>query len=234
MATTTVDKRFRKAFIVERRFFERFAEVVASHGANLHADITLSDSSKIEKLTVPELLDFANMPHRAIIKIELAGEYRDPLRVSLTLINDREDTPISYRVVGNDKDATYVSGEIEKLLANTFTWYSYFAAMPFTHQGVWFGVLQAIWLLGINAAVFLKNQIPAVPAAIALILSWGGYGTIVRRLFPVGIFMIGDGIGRAQALQRRRAKFFGFLFVTLILGIVVNISASAIYEKYWK
>lgn len=234
MGKTTFDKEFRKAFVVNNHFFERLSGIITSHGGACEAKIYLSNSSVIDNLTLDEVCAFPNMRHRCIMRIDVSSSYSDPLRIGLKLRNDRSIDPIEYQVIGNDKDATYVSAEIEKLLRTTFRWYSYIAAMPPTHQGFLYLILMTL----ISAFAFLagstSNFLWFIPAIVCAALAWGGYGFVATRLFPVGIFFIGDGIQRASKLEKTRAAVFYFLAVTVTLTLVLGVSVNILYDKYWK
>jgi hypothetical protein len=234
MSTTTFQKKYYKAFSVNQPFLERLRNFACAQNVNIRARIWLSDASTIADISVDDVIAFDNMDHRRILRIDIDSVLGAALAIHISLNSQAALEPVEYRVSGNDKDATYVASEIEKLLGNQFQLHSYFSAMPPFHQGAWWMVLQGLWLFTLVEAEATSQPFWLLPGVVALGLATGGYGFLTRRIFPKGEFLIGEGIGRAEKLRSWRRRAIGFLFVVVVAGVLVNLAASILYDHYWK
>jgi hypothetical protein len=129
MAVTTVAREYDKAFCVDDKFFTRVEKLATDPAGALRVEIWLSDSSSIENLTITDLIAFPNLSSRRIVRVELETHHAAVTSFHLTMRNEGFIAPASYRIVGKDKDATYLSAELDKLLRDAFTWYSHFSIL---------------------------------------------------------------------------------------------------------
>jgi hypothetical protein len=235
MAKTTYEKDYQRAFSATATFFRRLCELIVAHKEQPKFKIWLSDSSTVENLVLDELLAFPNSSNRQIKRIELETGYASSLRVSVDLRTQDHFAPISYRVVGNDKDSTYVSSEIDKLLTTIIRSqaYSYFAAMPTQHRALWWSVLQIVGGMGLGVG-FAQGSLPLMLLGVFFTLISLVYGRLARALMPQGHFEIGDGIERAGQIAARRVKFLSFILSGIVIALAVNIGSSYLYDRYLK
>jgi hypothetical protein len=129
MAVTTVDREYNKAFCVDEKFFTRIEKLAIDPAGALQVEIWLSDSSSIDKLTIADLITFPNLSSRQIIRVDLETPHAAVTRLHLTMRSEDYIAPASYQIVGKDKDATYLSAELDKLLRDAFVWYSYISLL---------------------------------------------------------------------------------------------------------
>ncbi len=232
MATTTYEKEFEKAFLIDEKIFRRICELIEKHEGQIVCTAWFSDDAKIEALTMDEVLALPNSKGRQIVHLEIETSYRCPLRVDLNLRNDTHLAPVSYRVVGDDKDATYVSGELEKLLKETFQSYSILTVIRPPHF-VLGGAIQMVGFGLLGYAIDRRN-IGLGVVAIFIVVGIYLYSRTVHWLMPPGIFALGDGAERAAQLKGRRLQAVSILLVALGLGFFVNFASAWIFDKIFR
>jgi hypothetical protein len=137
VAVTTCSKQIYKALVVDEKFFRRLADLVQSHQANPVFAVTLSDDSSIDGLTVDELVELHNTRFRAIVDADLVPDHTSNLKVRVRLRGKFAETTCSYEVVGNEKDATYIALEIDRLIKDAVRPLSYPSSIPPVHAGAW-------------------------------------------------------------------------------------------------
>jgi hypothetical protein len=233
VSSTTYTKEYYKAFVAGPAFFERLEKLLSANG--IHAAVTakMSDSSQIDGLSIDEFTQLANSKNRRIMSVEISSGYKDELRLNLVL-NREYGAPITFRVVGDDKNASYLASELEKLLRERFQKHSYFSAMPPVHRGFWWAALQILGV-GLVATSFLVPRFAWVGLVGAFVV-WIPqlYWPIVRRIIPSAIFEIGDGAERHAAVEARRRRALSLIFVLIGLAIATNIASNILYDTFWK
>jgi hypothetical protein len=239
MAVTTVAREYDKAFCVDDKFFTRVEKLATDPAGALRVEIWLSDSSSIENLTITDLIAFPNLSARRIVRVDLETHHAAMASFHLTMRSEDFIAPASYRIVGKDKDATYLSAELDKLLRDAFTWYSHFSILSGWLIAICFSVIalglmaELIGLVGMktNAGEILvrSNTYVAIIAAVIVIIT-ALYLFVRKRLFPVSTFRIGDGVIRANKSESVRHAIASIVFGGVILGLLVHVFGSRIYD----
>jgi hypothetical protein len=234
MPTTTFDKEYYKAFSVDENFFKRLTKLSDSE---LKAKVWLSDGSNIEDLSLDEVIQIPNLRSRQFTKMTIENPYKSSPRVKLTLTTEWFRPPVSYTITGDDRAAQAISVELDKLLDQSFQWHS-----PLSAPGPKLGPIY----YGISGGLFVALVMIAV-VTLAEGTIWSRYilgtdlfvlflllnaGRIRKSFFERGTFKLGEGIGRAEATVGRTRKIAEVVFVVLILGIVVHLFGTRLYDEF--
>src|ERR1700734_3248732 len=108
MPVTTVDQSYWKAFSVDAAFFNRFEKLVTESEDALRARLWLSDSSRIDDLTIRQLNEFPNLHSRQIRRLDISNPRDSATRLHFTRRGDSFVAPVIYEIVGDDKEASYL------------------------------------------------------------------------------------------------------------------------------
>jgi len=133
MSVTTYEKSFCASFSVDDKFFKRLEGLAPNP---LKATVELSDGATIDQLSISDLLDLPNPRSRQILRVNVTtSNYlaRPKLEVSL----GRVFAPISYSITGDDKTASYLSTQLDRLLRDHVNWYSWINHIG-TSNNSWF------------------------------------------------------------------------------------------------
>lgn len=233
MSSTTFTKEYYKAFVADPVFFERLNKLLSGNGIHATISAKMSDSSQIDGLSIDEFTQLPNSKNRRILSAEIGSDYKDDLRLNL-ILNREYGAPITFRIVGDDKNASYVTSELEKLLKERFQAHSYFSAMPPKHRGFWWAALQilGIGLIGLPFVLPQFKWAGMIGATVIWIPNL--YWPVMRRIVPSAVFEIGDGAERHSALKTRRRKILSLIFVLVALSIVTNVTSNILYDMFWK
>ena len=243
MTGTTVDREYHKAFCVDEKFFTRIEKLATDPAGVLQVRIWLSDSSRIDSITIAELIAFPNLSSRQVIRVDLETPHATATRLQLTLRSEDFIAPASYQIMGKDKDATYLSGELDKLLRDAFVWYSHFSVLTgrlvvtYVSVVVLALIAQLVGLVGMKTAagevIVSSNTYVAIVAAV-ITLTASLFFFMRKPLFPIGTFRIGDGVIRANKSASVRYAIASILFSGVILGLLVHVFGSRIYEAFFR
>jgi hypothetical protein len=192
MPKTTYDKDVWRAVSINERFLRAvYAFVDAEEKPPKKPplfSVYLSDGARIENLTIDELVALPNSATRAFTRIDFETDFIAQPRLRLRIDNSSSST-VTYSVSGNDKDASYISGEIDKLLKDCYQPFSYFFKMPPYHQGVWSGVLGA-GVVGLPFVGLVKDLPLASLAGFLIFLAASFFGRIAPWMMPPVTFEV--------------------------------------------
>jgi len=161
MSVTTYERTIFKAISIDDQFIRRLFELIEKHGGKPTAKVWLSNDSTINELSVDELVALPNSKHRYIKDLKISTSYRDPLKVNIIFKGKFGEDTISYDVSGDEKDATYVSVELDRMIRDATRSISYFSSMPMVHRIVWWFLLGTIIPLAPSALLVLNVHIGA-------------------------------------------------------------------------
>jgi hypothetical protein len=222
MSAFRIDRKFDRSFSVDDKFFNRLAQLVDDP---LRVSVKLSNDIGIDNLSIPQLLELPNSKSRRIQEVEVATSYDAGTRLSLSLSGD--SMPISYTVVGDAKNAQYLSSELTRLLHDHFQSYSWFSNMSLG----WKAFLTSICWVGGMAATFVGSQGIDQVLAPSKVIEWLGVILVVsliaysdrHRIFPIATFSIGDGVARSHKLENIRLGVLSVIFGGVVLALVVHL-----------
>jgi hypothetical protein len=231
---TSKDLSFRSAFVLDQAALERVMHILGEVSGDVEFRVHCSDGSTKYPSSSEELLSLPNTSDQAITRISLATTYARSPRVSIDMRNDFEMGPsIECTVDGQDKDVVFLGYRLSEWVSTIRQTYSAIAFSTPTSYGLVFlsYVLGAV-LLGAAVDFFRHVSAPGALGIGVLGVSlasapWWGK-RVRRRLFPIGLFAVGDGIRRHQQfLSLKRHLSLGAILVAIGASIIGGIVA------YW-
>ena len=292
------DKKFTQGFILTesdiRRLIQLASEQVQKTGVGTPKHMyvikfengTIAETPDIEEIFVED-----NLGSNKIIMVEIfiAGEinqenYLDYPHKNSSFIriifndieaaNNNEQTPISYRINGNERDWVMVTSSLieERILKTKRRRFSmgsrYLIMLSFLASMVIFMFIlmskternlpfrtklseieKAVnsgsiknsneLILQIEKARIEQNTISSItwyfffPATLLLIYIVSEFKLFNRlKLYPLCNFRWGDYEKKFDAIERRRKFILGFILVTIIVGIAINLTSTMIWNRF--
>lgn len=242
---TTKPQNFKRAFVLEdedlRRLEDLLKRYVSPEGEYpAKYEVRLSDSSVRTAGSLDEVLRIENSKPRRITSMIITTPYGNPeLHARLSFENDRNRS-ISYHLTGEDDRVVALSDRLDEYLLGVRPWYSFltrFSALFFV--GGLYVVAYVALALAAAADYFFLDILPGEPAisssksdplqagvlvvlvAVALIVS-GVLDWVLKKIFPVGTFAVGQGDKRHRTLGKVRGAIVGLLLLTIPSGFFVN------------
>lgn len=154
------------------------------------------------------------------------------------------DDPVSYEIVGTERDVFYFGNQLEDRLSSLRQWYSPVATLGFPIVMVLLFVLFGWFVVGLVAVsddFGLKGEVDTLregllmPVVMIVILAiFFGFLWLMTelrgRLFPVGIVAIGDGVARYKRLQNIHKVTGSIIFITIGLGLLVGYLTDVLFK----
>ncbi|MBN1965879.1 MAG: hypothetical protein JW910_14610 [Anaerolineae bacterium] len=250
LAKTTKSNYLRIAFVLDERSLRQISAILADVSARINYGVKCLDNSEFETESIEDILNLPNTIERQILSISLRTDWTTDPNIQITLRQDRSSFAslgaVEYRISGNEKDVYFHSDRVESNLLNLRQWYTPFAVRDYVM--ILLSFLGAISLglvvssVLITIGLSLASGIPMQSSSSSSISSSFGWAmgitisaltialgtalnSIRRRVFPVGEFLIGDGVRRHKRVQFARSlilSIFGVLF-SIALSILANI-----------
>lgn len=233
MPKTTYEKTSQKAIRVNQRALtDLWLLALPTNQKNSPSfKVKLSDGATIDELNLKELLELPNSITRAFKQVQLSNRFDSEPRIRIWIGPDLGSSTITYSVTGQDKEASYIHGEIEKILRDCYEPYSYFFSMPQNHSTMWLVFSQGVGVFLSFAASPIKSSVLAILGPILVIspLVWGFI--LSPYLMPPVVFDIGDGISRAEQLKARRSQLLWVVIIGTIIAIVTGLIVAFLYDQ---
>ena len=189
--------------------------------------VKLSDSSRIEGLTIEELFSLPNSSTRAFEELRLWNSVigAEP---KLNILISQAGPSITYSISGQDKQASYINGELLKLLKGCYQPFGYLFCMPPIHVLVWIILFAFTAVLGANFTD--SASIRAISVSFFFVpLVWGFL--LVPLLMPSAVFEVGDGVGRSEELRTRRSQVFWLIIGAVVVAVPIGLFVNYVYDK---
>jgi hypothetical protein len=242
---TTKPQTYKWAFVLEADDLHRLENlleqsIASEESSTATYEVRLSDRSVINAGSADEVLELPNSKIRSITSIFVTTAYTNrEIHARLSLENDR-NRPVSYHLTGEDDKVLILADRLDEYLFGLRPWYSRLTRFSF----VFF--LSALYVVGYVLAAlaaatdyFLLDILPGQPAtsnsnsdplafgvllvlfaavfAICLALDW-----ILKKIFPVGTFAVGQELKRHKTLGGVRAAVVGTILLSIPAGLFVN------------
>jgi hypothetical protein len=205
--------------------------------------VTFSDGSSLECDAFEELVSLPNSRNRMINSISLASPERGQTHIELSFRTNDPDETVYYDVTGTEKDVFFFSHQIEERLTALRQWYSWIAtAGPISL--VILIVVSFTWLfialetfqkpLGLQDGWDTPTEMLLFPVVMifALAIMFGPVWLVIilrNRLFPVGVFALGEGVARYKRLQSIHKVAAGIIFGTIGLGLLIGYVTETLF-----
>jgi hypothetical protein len=141
---TTYEKSVCRAVSIDERFLKSLYALVNDAKSSASFTVHLSDGAKIEQLSIEELIALPNSAARAFTRLDLHNFRSAEPHLYISIDGTRMDSTVTYSVKGSDKEASYIHGEIDRLLKDCYVPFSYFFSLPASHADVWWLLLTTI------------------------------------------------------------------------------------------
>lgn len=226
------EHRLRLAFVLDGNALRDLLHVIDDVSRPVKYSVSLSDGSTLYPRTIDELDQLPNPEQRRIVKIIVESDWADRVRTTISFEDSCDYWSISYSLEGEEADVVFVDRQFHDWLATIKQWYSRFVFSTPTTWALW----AVMWLLGI-ALVFIgpyaqrllmsggtSIEITTLVAGTVMLVLVCSKGWIRKRFFPRGMFAIGAGKQRSDAVKARRARFnVGALVVAVLIGLVTTV-----------
>lgn len=235
---TMRQRALRSAFVVGLDELQRADQILASAGPRRYS-VALKDGRELTAPSLEALTRITNLKARHIRRIEMSTPWREILRANLILRRDRKLASLEYDLVGEERSVVHVAQELDGWMSSVRPWYSKLATVDWVVLllGTWMTVLVGIALVVLVLASMGRLELSAVPSfddAIAAAM-WTIpllFGTLVNffrnGLFPIGTYVIFDGVKRHRYTIKARKFLGGGFVVSMIVSMIATLVASVI------
>jgi hypothetical protein len=226
----------RTAFVVGIDDLKRADQILASAGPRRYL-VGLADGTELTAGSLDELNKLTDFKVRQIRRIEIATEWREILRASLTLQRDRKQPSLTYNLIGEEKSVLGVAHALDDWMSSVRTWYGRLATSDMVSLllSTWLCVLAAVAAVAclvaytdwfeINPTIGFGDTVAAAMWTIPLLL-----GTVLNflrnGLFPVGTYLILDGPKWHAFWSKARQVLGGGFVLSLAAAFIATLAAS--------
>lgn len=203
-------------------------------------DVTVgfSDSSQLVCHSLEDVLGIANSPNRRITSVAFGNGWNPTVRVQVTLRGERYLAPVSYEVKGEEERVRSIADKLEECLISLREWYSpiAFLDLVFVLGGIFAIAFVAVVIIALTTIGGHPHTVTETKetgrdvmlrvgmiAGMPLLMLLGSVANWLRnRLFPVSVFLVGQGVERYKRIVFvRQALGVGFL-----LAVAASVVAS--------
>lgn len=218
------------AYILDHDSLMRIVKILQEISELIEFTMTCSDDSKIECSSIDDVFAFANIKTRAITSISLVTPWGKRPQINVRFRSEKY-RPVEYDVKGNDKEVYYFSGKLDEAISSLRQWYSKIAFVDIyllLSLSLFIAYLLLIGFLMLVGKISIKQIVPKSFTGIELlpvlaIIFLDRLLNFLRvRIFPVAIFLIGDGIKRYKNILFWRRT----VGVSFLLSILASLIAS--------
>ena len=226
----------RTAYVVGIDDLKRADQILASAGPRRYS-VGLADGTELTARSLDELKQLTDFKVGQIRRIEIANEWREILRASLTLQRDRKQPSLTYSLIGEERSVANVAKALDDWMSSVRTWYGRLATSDMISLllGTWLCVLSAVAIVACLLAYtdwFAINPNPdfgdtiaaamwTIPLLLGMVLNF-----LRNGLFPVGTYLILDGPKWHGIASKARRVLGGGFVLSLVAAFVVTLAAS--------
>jgi hypothetical protein len=216
------------AFVVDADLLKRLEVILKETSEALEYTITFSDGTSVHYGDMKGIIGLPNSDQRSIVSLiaGTAGEKSKSGFVSL-----KKDSPsLEYTIYGSQRDVVYFASQLDDWVSAIRQWYSPFISSESGSSGAGLFLIAALFGLPLYSWERISRLSPALDKAGAY--HWVALPTVVAmyaaeyymlRLFPRGIFAIGQGAKQNQFNIYIRTAVLGGLVLSLIAGVLANL-----------
>jgi hypothetical protein len=226
----------RTAFVVGIEDLKRADQILASAGPRRYS-VGLADGTELTASSLDELDQLEHFNVRQIRRIEIATEWREILRGSLTLQRDRKQPSLTYSLIGEERSVAGVAHALDDWMSSVRTWYGRLATSDLVSLllSTWLCVLIPVAVVAcllaytswfeVNPNTGVGDTVAAAMWTIPLLL--GMVLNFLRNgLFPVGTYLILDGPRRHRLASKARQLLGGGFVLSLVAAFIATLAAS--------
>lgn len=235
--TANFTNTYKVVFICDEALLKRVENLLKKEAGGVRYSIRLKNGRTIDCDTLKDVLSMNNVGDSIITGISIYS-WSSSTSISLNM-DSQSSRSIFLRISASEKKIDYLQKIMEETLRSAEAPYARYALLNWFHFLLFFELVYLL-IISVPAGLFLLrgghfhsdsnvNEIFVALLQSILIqtfiytlssgLAWGK-----KRLFPMGSFLIGNGIARHEGLAKRRAIVFSIFFglITLIAGLVLK------------
>lgn len=252
MMNTSKSRSLNLAFVLDAQALDRITDLLTKKvlerieldecrfKKEIEYEAKLSDSTTKSKLSIGDLLDLPNSPTRQIKQIHIHTPYVSAELQADVWFKNETITPVYYAVRGDEETVESLSSNLEDEIAGVRQWYTPLtsdrASMMAGMYGLVLSFLTLAFVLSLAAfGTILKPYIVNIPVVVAgsillLVLPAILFGLALfgAKLFPTGIFAIGQGEQRHKRLKKIRTTILISVPLTLLIEIVAALIVATL------
>jgi hypothetical protein len=217
--------------LLTKKVLERIELDECRFKKEIEYEAELSDGTTKSKLSIEDLLDLPNSPTRQIKQIHIHTPYVSAELQAAVLFKNEAITPVYYTLRGDEETVESLSSNLEDEIAGVRQWYTPLTSDRASMMAMMYGLVLSFLTLAfvLSLASFgtiLKPyiaNIPVVAGSILLLVPPAilfGLALFGAKLFPTGIFAIGQGEQRHKRLKKIRTTILISVPLTLLIEIV--------------
>lgn len=225
------ERRFRIAFALDESVLRGIDRVCREKSSKVDYTLHCSDNTKFSFDSVEHVISFPNHDLRRITALHISTAWSELPRISVGFRSEGY-LPVSYTIIGEERDLFFLSDQLEQQIGRTRQWYTPFVVRDFVLLGL--GVFLFLILLGnlyLFSYVIRGGVIPPSTEESATNTAYYSGGIVVifigiavlewikSRVFPVATFRIGDGIKRDDRLSNLQKLVIGGFIVNVLAGV---------------
>jgi hypothetical protein len=218
------------AFVLDELSLRRIVSILEGVSKPIEFEIACSDQFSVTYSTLDDVLNFPNSSQRRITALSLTTPWGKSPGISVSLRN-RDFLSMQSRVRGTEQEVYLIAPRLEEALAPLRPWYSVISKwdLSIVFPGL-LAVSVILGYLGFRIAVTHHSHDSVGVGILTGFVSWGILflpavfsAPLVRMVFPMGSFLIGDGVRRHQATLFWRRIVGGGLFISVLGSIIASL-----------
>ncbi|MFV8830574.1 hypothetical protein [Alkalihalobacterium sp. APHAB7] len=217
----TKNKDISIGYVINERKLIEIDSIFKEVSSDIEYSVSCLDGTSINFNSLDELISYPNRKEKQYTSISISNNYSSSIRISLTLSN-RQYSTISYRVNGDEKEVDFYARKIEEVIYSLRQWYSFLSVPSFVVHVLFISIFSIIAALLLSSFGILTADTSIYIALPITIVNTFIYDKVRQNLFPVATFELGDGIDRAKFKNTLRAGILVSIFLTGIVGYLVN------------
>lgn len=206
---------------------------------DLDYDVEFSDGTSRTFSSIEDVLELPNSSKRRISKLSISTPYfYGPIQASVDFRQNRE-LAASYNLKGEDKEVLALADKLDEYMLGVRHWYSPLTRFSFLGLMIFLPIIMVVLGgMAVAADYFFPNLLSSgdssssgselreaigIYSVVMLIFaSMWVFGWLLKRVFPVSTFAIGQGIDRHKRLNKIRGIVLTGVFLTVPAGLLVN------------
>ena len=233
-----------EAFVLDEKQVRSLAKILQDYAGEPSISVDCTDHATRSFESVDELLEYENAKSRRITSLSLRSytftgshllEEREDARIDAAwggpqTFRSTRTAYISVRVSGTEERASITKRELDEVIAGSRPWYSWVSKINEVSLWLLFYVILSFLLFQFGETSWVRTPLNILTAAGLSIWPAWGVSWVLRRLFPLGVFLIGQEKGRYRTKEWLRKLVIGTM-VTVIITWLATLSFRSLWPS---
>ena len=233
-----------EAFVLDEEQVRSIAKILQKYAGEPSISVNCADDATRSFESVDKLLEYENARSRRITSLSLSSHAYSESQLLAKVDNASIDAAcggssewnpthrLLIRVSGTEERAAITKRELDEVIAGSRPWYSWISKI--NGFFLWWLFAVTLFLLPLRFISF-PVQVESISSSlvflvflthlvVAMMSVWPAWGTlyVIRRLFPLGVFLIGQE--KAKYNTKERVRWMAItLAITAMVGVVISI-----------